>query len=70
MFNSRLINHIIDLESQLAFQEDTVNKLNEVIVECQQRIDKLDSTVNILIDQVQRNTEINRPSEEPKPPHY
>lgn len=70
MSNTELVSRINDLESQLAFQEDTINKLNEVIVQFQRRMDKLNSTVNLLIEQVQGSTEINPSSVEPKPPHY
>ncbi|HAO54363.1 MAG: SlyX family protein [Pseudomonadales bacterium] len=70
MSNTELVSRINDLESQLAFQEDTINELNEVIVQFQRRMDKLNSTVNLLIEQVQSSTEINPSSVEPKPPHY
>ena len=70
MSNTELVSRINDLESQLAFQEDTINELNEVIVQFQRRMDKLNSTVNLLIEQVQSSTEINPSSGEPKPPHY
>tara|TARA_B100001123_G_C14605337_1_gene747571 strand:+ start:66 stop:278 length:213 start_codon:yes stop_codon:yes gene_type:complete len=70
MSNTELVSRINDLESQLAFQEDTINELNEVIVQFQRRMDKLNSTVNLLIEQVQSSTEVNTSSVEPKPPHY
>ena len=70
MSNTELVSRINDLESQLAFQEDTINELNEVIVQFQRRMDKLNSTVNLLIEQVQSSTEINPSSVEPTPPHY
>ena len=67
---SEVDGRVNDLEAQLAFQEDTIQKLNDVIVACQKRIDRLESTLDLLVDQIQTGEDINSPEEEPPPPHY
>jgi len=60
----------VDLETRLAFMEDTVNTLNEIIYQQQQEIDKLNlrfNTVNKNLSQLQESV-TNHADE--KPPHY
>ena len=40
-----LNDRIVELESRLAFQDDTIEKLNEVIVEQQKQLDRLENDV-------------------------
>ena len=61
---------IEDLETKLTFQEDTIQKLNDVIVTCQTRIDELDAIVRMLTEQVRTAEPIIKPEDEPPPPHY
>lgn len=65
--------HIIELESKLAFQEDTVNSLSNELLEHQKRIDRLAQQVMLLADKLRNLPDeqgILRPEEEPPPPHY
>ncbi|MGB3624156.1 SlyX family protein [Ketobacter sp. MCCC 1A13808] len=62
---------IIDIQTRLAFQDDTIQELNDVIYRQQQQIDKLEKTVHLLLGKVQDL--MSSSSEEiidEKPPHY
>jgi SlyX protein len=60
-----------DLESRLAFQEDTLDSLNKVIVEQQKEIDKLNTYIRILKDKISSvEHSISVPESEAPPPHY
>lgn len=43
---------IIELESRLAFQDDTIEELNGVIISQQHQIDRLESSLNIIKKQL------------------
>ena len=65
--------HIVELESKLAFQEDTVNSLSNELLEHQKRIDRLQQQVMLLAEKLSNLPDdqgILRPEEEPPPPHY
>jgi SlyX protein len=63
---------IEELETQLAFQEDTLQTLNEIVTRQQLQIDKLSHDVQVLSEQLlQLSDAMRRPeSEEAPPPHY
>ena len=61
---------IEDLETKLTFQEDTIQKLNDVIVTCQTRVDEHDAIIRMLLEQVRTAEHIINPEDEPPPPHY
>ena len=63
---------ITELESRVAFQDDTIQKLNDVIVEQQQRIDQLSTQMGVLQEQIQSLVPelIADESQETPPPHY
>lgn len=63
---------IAELETQLAFQEDTLQTLNEIVTRQQQQIDKLDHELQAIMAQLQQLSDaMRRPeSEEAPPPHY
>ncbi|SUZ52755.1 uncharacterized protein METZ01_LOCUS5609 [marine metagenome] len=61
---------IEDLETKLTFQEDTIQKLNDVIVTCQTRVDELDAIIRMLMEQVRTAEHIIKPEDETPPPHY
>ena len=65
-------NKIIDLETRLAFQEETINELNEVITDQQHQLDQLREEINLLNLRVVSLAETNVDSneKEPPPPHY
>lgn len=69
---SELPQRIAELETQLAFQEDTVQTLNDIVARQQLQIDKLEHEVRTLQAQLQQLSDaMNRPqAEEAPPPHY
>lgn len=65
--------HLIELESKIAFQEDTVNSLHQELLAHQKRIEQLQRQILLLAEKLQQMPEesgILRPEEEPPPPHY
>ncbi len=63
---------LIELESKLAFQEDTIEILNSVVIDQQNQIDRLHqalSKLNAVVISIQENP-TSDPSQEPPPPHY
>jgi SlyX protein len=59
------------LETKVAFQEDTIQQLNDALVAQQARIDHLESLVMLLVEQLGALQEPDGPgSVEPPPPHY
>jgi len=72
MIDSTLENRIIELEQQLAFQEDTVQKLSDALFEQQQRIDALELGIKHYEKRLRELSEgIGEVyGGEEKPPHY
>ena len=59
-----------DLESRIAFQEDTIRALNDALVEHQNRVAKLESMMQLLIDRF-NEAPWDAPDESDEvPPHY
>ena len=65
-------NRVIELESKLAFQEQTINELNQVITDQQNQIDQIQEQLRLLNLRLQAVAEASGVSEEkePPPPHY
>ncbi|MBT3147042.1 SlyX family protein [Neptunomonas phycophila] len=62
---------ISDLEMRVAFQEDTLDKLSDVIAEQDRIIIDLRRAITLLNDQLKKvDTRQDLPSDEPPPPHY
>ncbi|MBT5229729.1 MAG: SlyX family protein [Methylococcales bacterium] len=63
---------IIELESKIAFQEDTIQTLDRVVIGQQSSIDWLVKEVKLLQSQVKNLTPsiMAKESEETPPPHY
>ena len=61
---------IDELESRLAFQDDTINSLNRALVEQQQRITALEKFCTALLERLDEGPGDSRPPEEQPPPHY
>jgi SlyX protein len=59
-----------DLETRVAFQEDTIQQLNDALVRQQHRIDQLEASLRMLVEQLQTVEERDDLLEEPPPPHY
>lgn len=69
---SQLENHVIDLEMRVAYMDDTIDTLNNIV--CQQR-DQMDMlTKKLERCQLQLETLLpllyEKPEDEPPPPHY
>ncbi|ACM20695.1 uncharacterized protein SlyX [Geotalea daltonii FRC-32] len=63
---------LTDLEIHMMHQENTIQELNDVVMEQQRMIDLLRSEVQTIKEQLQAlDPSLNRlPSEEEPPPHY
>lgn len=63
---------IVDLETKLAFQDETINELNNVITDQQNQLDELREEIRLLNLRVVSITESTPDSneKEPPPPHY
>lgn len=71
--NTKLEDKLIDLQSQLAFQEDTVQALNEVVTEQQGQIERLNEMMMLLkhqFEQSQFDAGVDNSLVEERPPHY
>lgn len=70
---TKLEDKLIDLQSQLAFQEDTVQTLNEVVTEQQGQIERLNEMMVLLkhqFEQSQFDSGVDNSAVEERPPHY
>ena len=63
---------LIDIETKLAYQEDTLLKLNDIVCEQQQQIQKLEATNRLLIERFREiTTTIDQEQDgDQTPPHY
>jgi len=63
---------IIELQTRLAYQEDWLQRLNEVIYRQQQQIDRLQVLSDELLQRVRTLAESGaaEPPEDDTPPHY
>ena len=61
------------IETKIAYQEDTIQALNDVIYQQQQRIDRLESTNKLLIERMRDLSEslaTTGGAADERPPHY
>ena len=65
------IDMLVDLQTRLAFQDQAITELNEVITDQQKQIDRLQAQLTILNDQLKmlEDSVDSKPADE-KPPHY
>ena len=65
-------NKIIDLQSKLAFQDESINELNEVITDQQNQLDQLREEIRLMNLRIVSVAEASNVTEEkePPPPHY
>lgn len=61
---------LIEIEKKYAFQEHTLEQLNQVVIDQQRRLDKLERQLKFLHEQLTGNDLIKKPEEETPPPHY
>ena len=61
----------IEIETRLVFQEDTIAKLNDALVDQQRQLDQMRDTLARLIELVERREEPPEfKVEQERPPHY
>lgn len=66
-----LESRVMDLEARLAFQDDTIQALNDVLVEQQRMMDRLQLQVGALARrQEEMQVTFDAGEEEGPPPHY
>lgn len=64
---------LTEVETKLAFQEDTIQALNEVVCRQQKQIEQLEAGLKILAGrfrQLSEDRQAGGPSAHEKPPHY
>lgn len=63
---------LIELETRLAFQESTIQQLNDIVTSQQEKIEILQAAIQELHKQIKSLSEpaVRDLSEEPPPPHY
>jgi SlyX protein len=64
---------LVEVETKIAFQEQTIKDLSDVLYEQQQKLERLDSICDALVKRVKELSEftpgIDAPAND-KPPHY
>lgn len=69
--STELEQRLIELETRQAFQDDTLQTLNDVLVDQQRQIDRLQHQLQVLAaGQEALQTQIDQEQVEPPPPHY
>jgi len=63
---------MVDIEAKIAYQDNTLQELNDVIYRQQKQIDQLEAICQQLIDRVRSlaETSVTGTLEDEKPPHY
>lgn len=63
---------LIELETRLAFHESTIQQLNDIVTEQQEKIDILQAAIQQLHERMKSMAEesVRDPADEPPPPHY
>ena len=67
-----LVERIVELEMRVAFQDDTMQRLNAVITDQNLRIEQLERRLELMLTDLKslRGLLYADPSQEPPPPHY
>ncbi len=68
-----MLDELIELQSKLAFQEQTLNELNSALVSQQQQIDRLHMQIKSYeerLSEVEDAVPLNGQGQDEKPPHY
>ena len=66
------IDRIIELETKLSYQEDTISQLNDVVCRQQNQLDEIDQKCELLFSSTRALTQklSGEDGEADKPPHY
>ncbi len=67
-----LVERVVELEMRVAFQDDTMQRLNAVITDQSLRIEQLERRLELMLTDLKslRGLLYADPSQEPPPPHY
>ncbi|SDD80984.1 SlyX family protein [Aquimonas voraii] len=67
-----LVERIVELEMRVAFQDDTMQRLNAVITDQNLRIEQLERRLELMLTDLKslRGLLYADPAQEPPPPHY
>lgn len=71
--NLRQEDRLIEIETKLAYQEDLLQSLNDIIIEQRELLDLLELRIKKLIEKINNGSENIQPSgnaEDELPPHY
>ncbi|MCB1859484.1 MAG: SlyX family protein [Gammaproteobacteria bacterium] len=60
---------IIELQTRLAFQEDTITELSDILARQQVELERMQSNIDLLQQQIQHMIQ-GTLAEESSPPHY
>ncbi|MBN4081963.1 SlyX family protein [Beggiatoa alba] len=65
-------NRLIDIETRISYQEDTLQQLNDVVINQQRRISQLEDLIKSLAERYQnlQTTGQTLDMSDEKPPHY
>ncbi|HEK0445368.1 SlyX family protein [Proteus mirabilis] len=63
---------LIQLESKIAFQDATIEELNQVVTQQQIEISRFKEALKIVTERLKssQSSMLARPEDEPPPPHY
>jgi SlyX protein len=61
---------MIELESKVAFQDDTIEQLNQVVIELRTQLEQTEKLVRVLQARLPEDEGIEIDPNEPPPPHY
>ena len=63
---------LVEIETKLAFQENTIKDLSDAIYSQQKQIENINKTLKLLVDQVDDSSVISPRGnlKDEKPPHY
>ncbi len=65
-------NRLIDIETRIAYQEDTIQQLSDIVAKQQRQIDKLADLSKLLTERYQslQASDTGASIDDEKPPHY
>ncbi|BBN80146.1 protein SlyX [Pseudoalteromonas sp. A25] len=69
---TELENRVMELEAKIAFQDDTIETLNDELKMHQQRLAKMQRQIELLGEKIKEGREegLMPQNQEPPPPHY